>query len=92
MSESVKNINVGLLAYGAIGDEHSQAIRAVDGLRLTAVADTNPDRLAAAEVLAPEITTFADSVEMLNGKKIKHVLIEGKPALVLRGSTKQLKK
>jgi DNA-binding LacI/PurR family transcriptional regulator len=31
-------------------------------------------------------------IEMLNGKKIKHVLIEGKPALVLRGSTKQLKK
>ena len=42
MSESVKNISVGLLAYGAIGDEHSRAIRAVDGLRLTAVADTNP--------------------------------------------------
>jgi LacI family transcriptional regulator len=31
-------------------------------------------------------------IEMLNGKKIKHVLIEGKPALVLRGSTKQLRK
>ena len=31
-------------------------------------------------------------IEMLNGKKIKHVLIEGKPALVLRGSTKQPKK
>ena len=45
MSESVKNISVGLLAYGAIGDEHSRAISAVDGLRLTAVADTNPDRL-----------------------------------------------
>ena len=37
MSESLKNISVGLLAYGAIGDEHSKAIRAVEGLRLTAV-------------------------------------------------------
>jgi predicted dehydrogenase len=52
VSESVKNINVGLLAYGAIGDEHSRAISTVDGLRLTAVADTNPDRLEAAKVLA----------------------------------------
>jgi predicted dehydrogenase len=48
VSEGVKEISVGLLAYGAIGDEHSKAIRAVEGLRLTAVADTNPDRLAAA--------------------------------------------
>jgi predicted dehydrogenase len=47
VSEGVKEISVGLLAYGAIGDEHSKAIRAVEGLRLTAVADTNPDRLAA---------------------------------------------
>ena len=79
MSESVKNINVGLLAYGAIGDEHSQAIRAVDGLRLTAVADTNPDRLAAAEVLAPEITTFADSVEMLDSGLLELVVISTPP-------------
>ena len=66
MSESAKNISVGLLTYGAIGDEHSQAIRAVDGLRLTAVADANPDRLAAAKELAPDITTFTDSVQMLD--------------------------
>jgi hypothetical protein len=56
VSESLKNISVGLLAYGAIGDEHSKAIRAVDGLRLTAVADTNSDRLAAAKELAPDVT------------------------------------
>jgi len=49
VSESVKEINVGLLAYGAIGDEHSRAISAVKGLRLAAVADTNPDRLSAAK-------------------------------------------
>ena len=79
MSEGVKNISVGLLAYGAIGDEHSQAIRAVDGLRLTAVADTNPDRLAAAEVLAPEITTFADSVEMLDSGLLELVVISTPP-------------
>jgi LacI family transcriptional regulator len=31
-------------------------------------------------------------IEMLNGKKIKHVLVEGKPSLVLRGSTKKVNK
>ena len=79
MSESVKNINVGLLAYGAIGDEHSRAISAVDGLRLTAVADTNPDRLAAAKVLAPDITTFADSLQMLDSGLLNLVVISTPP-------------
>jgi predicted dehydrogenase len=40
-----KNIRVGLLAYGAIGDEHNQAIKATPGLSLAAVCDTNPERL-----------------------------------------------
>jgi predicted dehydrogenase len=79
VSESVKNINVGLLAYGAIGDEHSRAISAVDGLRLTAVADTNPDRLAAAKVLAPDITTFADSLQMLDSGLLNLVVISTPP-------------
>ena len=79
MSESVKNISVGLLAYGAIGDEHSRAISAVAGLSLTAVADTNPDRLAAAKVLAPDITTFADSLQMLDSGLLNLVVISTPP-------------
>ena len=50
MSESSRTISVGLLAYGAIGDEHNRAIAATPGLRLVAVADTNPERLAAAQL------------------------------------------
>jgi predicted dehydrogenase len=79
VSGSVKNINVGLLAYGAIGDEHSLAISAVEGLSLTAVADTNPDRLAAAKVLAPDITTFADSLQMLDSGLLNLVVISTPP-------------
>lgn len=79
MSESLKNISVGLLAYGAIGDEHSKAIRAVDGLRLTAVADTNSDRLAAAKELAPDVTTFTDSIEMLDSGLLQLVVISTPP-------------
>ena len=79
MSESLKEINVGLLAYGAIGDEHSRAISAVDGLRLTAVADTNPDRLSAAQVLAPDVTTFTDSIQRLDSGLIDLVIISTPP-------------
>lgn len=30
-------------------------------------------------------------IDMLNGKKIKHLVVVGKPSLVLRGSTARLK-
>ena len=79
MSQSVKDINVGLLAYGAIGDQHSRAIQAVQGLQLFAVADTNPDRLAAAKELAPGITTFTDSTELLDSGLLNLVVISTPP-------------
>jgi scyllo-inositol 2-dehydrogenase (NADP+) len=79
MSESSRTISVGLLAYGAIGDEHSRAIAATPGLRLAAVADTNPERLAAAQVLAPNVTTFADSTAMLDSGLLELVVISTPP-------------
>ena len=79
MSEQEKIIRVGLLAYGAIGDQHNSAVGATEGLRLTAASDTNPDRLAAAKVLAPEIATFTDSTEMLNSGLIDLVVISTPP-------------
>ena len=54
-------IRVGLLAYGAIGDEHNQAVSAADGLVVTAVCDTNPERIAAALKIAPAANSFADA-------------------------------
>ena len=37
---SQANVRVGLLAYGAIGDEHNMAIKATPGLSLAAVGTT----------------------------------------------------
>ena len=54
------NIRVGLLAYGAIGHEHNLAVQNTDGLELTAVCDTNPERVAAALALAPGASAFND--------------------------------
>jgi scyllo-inositol 2-dehydrogenase (NADP+) len=79
MSESSRAINVGLLAYGAIGDEHNRAIAATQGLHLAAVADPNPERLVAAQHLAPEITTFSDAAAMLDSGLIELVVISTPP-------------
>jgi len=75
----VNEIRVGLLAYGAIGDQHNSAAGATEGLRLTAAADTNPERLEAAKVLAPDIATFTDSTEMLDSGLIDLVVISTPP-------------
>ena len=75
----VNEIRVGLLAYGAIGDQHNSAVGATKGLRLTAAADTNPDRLEAAKALAPDIATFTDSNEMLDSGLIDLVVISTPP-------------
>ena len=79
MSESTKEIRVGLLAYGAIGDEHNRAIAATQTMRLTAVADTNPERLAAAKELVPDVMTFNDSTQMLDSGLLDLVVISTPP-------------
>lgn len=79
MAKSLSVIRVGLLAYGAIGDQHNQAVNSTPGLKLTAVADTNPDRLAAAKEIAPDITTFTDSTAMLDSGLCDLVVISTPP-------------
>ena len=53
-------VRVGLLGYGAIGHEHSKAIRRTDGLELTAVCDPDPSRIAAARLGAPDVRAVDD--------------------------------
>lgn len=72
-------IRVGLLAYGAIGDQHNQAISATEGLQLTAVADPNPERLAAAQIFAPDVTTFEDATDLLESGLLDLVVISTPP-------------
>jgi predicted dehydrogenase len=74
-----KDIKVGLLAYGAIGDEHNKAIQATDGLTLHAVCDTNPERLEAALKISPDAQTFGDANEMLSNAQIDLVVISTPP-------------
>lgn len=70
---------VGLLAYGAIGHEHNQAVRGTPGLELAAVCDVNPDRLAAALELAPDARTFTDAAAMLDSGLLDVVVVSTPP-------------
>jgi scyllo-inositol 2-dehydrogenase (NADP+) len=74
-----ENIRVGLLAYGAIGDEHNQAIKATPGLSLAAVCDTNPERLKVALEISPDAKTFTDADLMIASGEIDLVVISTPP-------------
>lgn len=75
----MSDVRVGLLAYGAIGDEHSRAVQATPGLTLTAVCDTNPERVAAAIAAAPGIAGFDDAEAMLDSGLIDLVVVSTPP-------------
>ena len=76
---SVQQLRVGLLAYGAIGDEHNKAISGCEGLTVTAVCDTNPARIQAALVISPNAKTFNDADAMLESGEIDVVIVSTPP-------------
>ena len=73
-------IRVGLLGYGAIGHEHSRAVRAVEGLDLTAVCDTSPARRDAAEEMAPGIATTADADDLIARDDVDLLVVSTPPS------------
>ena len=70
---------MGLLAYGAIGDEHNNAVQSTSTMTLAAVCDPNPERLAAALQFAPDAKTFSDADEMLDSGEIDLVVVSTPP-------------
>lgn len=76
---STKPIRVGLLAYGAIGFEHNLAVQNTNGLILSAVCDTKPERITAARELAPDFVGFSDATEMLDSGLLDLVVISTPP-------------
>ena len=72
-------MRVGFLAYGAIGHEHSEAVRSIPGWELTAVCDVNPQRIAAAQELAPAARGFTDAAQMLDSGLIDLVVVSTPP-------------
>lgn len=75
----MRDIRVGLLAYGAIGHEHNLAVQATPGLTLAAVCDSNPERVAAALELAPDAVAFTSADDMLSSGLIDLVIVSTPP-------------
>ncbi len=72
-------VRVGLLGYGAIGHEHSAAIRLTEGLGLAAVCDPNPARIEAARALVPELRGHAAGEDLLADKTLDLVVVSTPP-------------
>ena len=73
-------VRVGLLGYGAIGHEHSRAVRSVDGLELTAVCDTSAARLESARTAAPGIVTTTNADDLLARDDVDLVVVSTPPS------------
>ena len=73
-------VRVGLLGYGAIGHEHSRAVRAIDGLTLTAVCDTSLERLQHAEAAAPGVATMTSAEALLERDDVDLVVVSTPPS------------
>jgi predicted dehydrogenase len=72
-------VRVGLLGYGAIGHEHSRAVRAVPGLELAAVCDTSGDRIEAARRHAPQVRTHTDAEALIADDGVDLVVVSTPP-------------
>ncbi len=72
-------VRAALLGYGAIGHEHSAAFREVTGLSLEAVCDRNPERLAAAAAVAPDVRTTDDPEAVLADPDVDLVVVSTPP-------------
>ncbi len=73
-------VRVGLLGYGAIGHEHSRAVRAVPGLELAAVCDVSPGRVEAALEHAPQARGHSTPQDLLADDGVDLVVVSTPPA------------
>lgn len=83
-------VRVGLLGYGAIGHEHSRAVRAVDGLSLTAVCDTSAARLDEAEAAAPGVASTTSADALLDRDDVDLVVVSTPPSSHARWALRAL--
>lgn len=71
-------VRVGIIGIGNMGSGHAKSITGgeIEGMKLTAIADINPDRLAWARASLPEgIALYDDAEKMMAGGKIDAVII-----------------
>jgi predicted dehydrogenase len=72
-------LGIGMLGFGAIGADHANAIGAVAGLKLVAIADQIPERVLAARQLSPEIQVAADLAGLVEVSGVELVIVSTPP-------------
>jgi predicted dehydrogenase len=72
-------VGVGLLGFGAIGAEHASAITTLPGLRLAAVCDRSPERLASAAQQFAGVATTMDPHALLAADDVQLVIVSTPP-------------
>ncbi len=73
----MENVRLGIIGVGNMGTGHLDRLHkgSVPGLKVTAVADVNPERLDAAKTIDPELATFDDGVKLMESGLVDAVLI-----------------
>ncbi len=72
-------VQVGLIGYGAIAEEHVGALEAVAGVELRSICDRSPGRLAVASERSPEAVCGADAAELLADPAVEVAVISTPP-------------
>ncbi len=72
-------VRVGLLGFGAIGDEHASAVSGLAGLELSIVCDRDPGRLKAASNRFPAARTTTDPHTLIDGSEVDLVVVSTPP-------------
>lgn len=72
---NMTTLNWGIIGLGRFGAIHASAVQSVQGCRLAAICNHNPERLAAAAKQFPEAPAFADYRELLARQDIDIVSI-----------------
>ena len=78
----MEKVRLGIIGVGGMGTAHLQTVGAgqVAGLTVTAVADTDPARLAAAQKVCPGLACFDSAAALLDSGRVDAVLAATPPA------------
>ncbi|MFZ9751614.1 MAG: Gfo/Idh/MocA family protein, partial [Candidatus Nanopelagicales bacterium] len=69
-------LRYGVIGVGAMGREHIENIKTIDGAEVTAISDPVAEsRAAAAAILDDDLAVFTDHNELLNSGKVDAVVI-----------------
>lgn len=69
-------LRYGVIGVGAMGREHIENLKTIDGAKVTAISDpVNDSRVQATAILDDDVAVFSDHLDLINSGKIDAVVI-----------------